>query len=194
CAFSEQEQNELKEVFSAQLPRGNGMYMVSFDALGQEVEPLIITRSEFMRRMKEMAELNPEMNFYGQMGDQYNLVVNTENPIVLDLLAKEKKSLCEKLAPLYEKIETIKGKKADIEALSKDLKPEEVPSSDKERIADLDKEIEGVSAEKVNILKEYGAGESIVGQLIDLALLSNGLLKGEALHKFLKRSVELIRK
>ncbi|MCM1042254.1 MAG: molecular chaperone HtpG [Bacteroides sp.] len=188
-----QEQSELRGIFNAQLPKDGGMYAVSFENMGEEADPVLITRSEFMRRMKDMAEINPDMGFYGKMGDQLNLVVNADHRLVKELLQKEKAELGDKIAPILKEKADLQKQKDDIEALNKDTKPEEIPASDKDRIADLDRSLNDLGKKERDLLEKYGAENPVVGQLIDLALLSNGLLKGEGLHRFLKRSVDMIK-
>lgn len=191
--LSEEEQNNLRPVFSSPLPKDNGMFLVSFEALGEDSDPIVVTRSEFMRRMKEMAALNPGMGFYGAMGDQYTLVVNTDHKLVKDVLADEKKTMNAKLEPLDFEIKEMEGKKTELNELNKDKKEEEIPQVDKDRLKEYDEKINTMRQQKETLLAEYGKENKIVGQLIDLALLANGLLKGEALNKFVKRSVELIK-
>ncbi len=191
--LSEEEQNNLRPVFSSPLPKDNGMFLVSFEALGEDSDPVVVTRSEFMRRMKEMAALNPGMGFYGAMGDQYTLVVNTDHKLVKDVLADEKKTMNAKLEPLDFEIKEMEGKKTELNELNKDKKEEEIPQVDKDRLKEYDEKINIMRQQKETLLAEYGKENKIVGQLIDLALLANGLLKGEALNKFVKRSVELIK-
>ena len=188
-----QEQSELRGIFNAQLPKDGGMYAVSFENMGADADPVLITRSEFMRRMKDMAEINPDMGFYGKMGDQFNLVVNADHRLVKELLQKEKAELGEKIAPILKERADLQKQKDDIEALSKDTKPEDVPASDKDRLSDLDRSLNDLGKKERELLEKYGSENPVVGQLIDLALLSNGLLKGEGLHRFLKRSVDLIK-
>ncbi|MDY4042861.1 MAG: molecular chaperone HtpG [Marinifilaceae bacterium] len=190
--WSHEEQEELRTVFSSQVPK-EGMYMVSFEALGETAEPVIVTRSEFMRRMKDMAALNPGMSFYGAMGDQYTLVVNTEHKLVKGVLADEKAEMTAKIEPINAEMKEVEKKKAELDELNKGKKDEEIPQVDKDRKADYDKQLGELRKQKETLLDEYGKGNKIVGQLIDLALLANGLLKGEALDKFVKRSVELIK-
>ena len=190
--WSHEEQEELRTVFSSQVPK-EGMYMVSFEALGETAEPVIVTRSEFMRRMKDMAALNPGMSFYGAMGDQYTLVVNTEHKLVKGVLADEKAEMTAKIEPINAEMKEVEKKKAELDELNKGKKDEEIPQVDKDRKADYDKQLGELRKQKEMLLDEYGKGNKIVGQLIDLALLANGLLKGEALDKFVKRSVELIK-
>lgn len=191
--LSEAEQEELRPVFSSQLPKDNGMFMVNFEALGEDGDPVVVTRSEFMRRMKEMAALNPGMGFYGAMGDQYTLVVNTDHKLVKTVLEDEKKEMNGKLEPLDFEIRENEGKKTELNELNKGRKEEEIPQVDKDRLKDYDEKIRDLRKQKEDLLEEYGKSNKIVGQLIDLALLSNGLLKGEALNKFVKRSVDLIK-
>lgn len=192
-AWSHEEQENLRAVFSSQLPKEGGMYMVSFEALGENAEPVVVTRSEFMRRMKDMAALSPGMSFYGSMGDQVTLVVNTEHRLVKGILEDEKREMDSKLEPINAEVKEVEKKKAEIDELNKDKKFDEIPQVDKDRKADYDKQLDELRKRKESLLDEYGKGNKIVGQLIDLALLANGLLKGAALDKFVKRSVELIK-
>ncbi|MDL2251912.1 molecular chaperone HtpG [Odoribacter sp. OttesenSCG-928-J03] len=191
--WSEVEQEELRSVFSSQLPETNGMFMVNFEALGENADPLLVTRSEFMRRMKEMAQMNPGMNFYGAMGDHYNLVVNTDHKLVKQILTDEKKEMSAQLDPINFEIKEIESKKTELNTLNKDKKDDEIPQVDKDRLKEYDQKISDMKKQKESLLEGYGKEHQIVGQLIDLALLANGLLKGEALNKFVKRSVELIK-
>ena len=191
-ALDEREQSDLRGIFQSQLPKNGGMYMVSCEAMGEDADPVLVTRSEFMRRMKEMSEINPEMSFYGKMGDQFNIAVNTDHRLVKELLEKEKAALCGQMEPLRKERDELQKQKADIEALNKDVKPEDVPASDKDRLSDLDRQLEEVGRKERDLLGRYAEENPVVSQLIDLALLSNGLLKGEGLHRFLKRSVSLI--
>jgi len=191
--WSETEQNEIRDVFQSQLPKEGGMYMVSFEALGENADPVLITRSEFMRRMKEMAAMNPGMGFYGSMGDQFTLVVNTDHTLVKQVLADERQKMAAKLEPLDAEIRENEGKRTEIDKLNKDKKEEEIPQADKDRKKEYTDRIDELKKQKQGLLEEYGRDNRIVGQLIDLALLANGLLKGEALNRFVKRSIDLIK-
>lgn len=191
--WDEERQEEIRGVFDAQLPKEGAMYFVNFEALGEQAEPVVITRSEFMRRMKEMAAMNPGMGFYGAMEDQLNLVVNTDHRLVKGILEDERRALGEKLQPLTDAIRENDKKREEIDALNKDKKEEEIPQVDKDRKKEYEEKSEALRKEKQALLQEYGKDNRIVGQLIDLALLANGLLKGEALDRFVKRSVELIK-
>ena len=190
--LSEAEQEELRPVFTSQLPKDNGMFFVNFEALGEDGDPVVVTRSEFMRRMKEMAAMNPGMGFYGAMGDQYTLVVNTDHKLVKGVLESERHEMTSKLEPINFEICEIEGKKTELEELNKGRKDEEIPQVDKDRLKEFNEKLDSMRKQKESLLEEYGKENKIVGQLIDLALLANGLLKGEALNNFVKRSVELI--
>lgn len=192
-ALSHEEQEELRAVFSSQLPKDGGMFMVNFEAMGENGDPVIVTRSEFMRRMKDMAAMNPGMGFYGAMGDQYTLVVNTDHKLVNTILEEEKKEMNAKLEPINFEIKETEKKQAELDELNKGKKEEEIPQVDKDRKTEYSKTISDLQTQKNGLLEEYGKSNKVVGQLIDLALLANGLLKGEALNKFVKRSVELIK-
>lgn len=192
-ALSHEEQEELRAVFTSQLPKEEGMFMVNFEAMGENGDPVIVTRSEFMRRMKEMAAMNPGMGFYGAMGDQYTLVVNTDHKLVNMILENEKKEMSAQLEPINFEIKETEKKQAELDELNKGKKDEEIPQVDKDRKSEYNKTIADLNKQKNSLLEEYGKGNKVVGQLIDLALLANGLLKGEALNRFVKRSVELIK-
>ena len=192
-ALSHEEQEELRAVFTSQLPKEEGMFMVNFEAMGENGDPVIVTRSEFMRRMKEMAAMNPGMGFYGAMGDQYTLVVNTDHKLVNTILENEKKEMGARLEPINFEIKETEKKQAELDELNKGKKDEEIPQVDKDRKSEYSKTIADLNKQKNSLLEEYGKGNKVVGQLIDLALLANGLLKGEALNRFVKRSVELIK-
>ena len=192
-ALSHEEQEELRAVFTSQLPKEEGMFMVNFEAMGENGDPVIVTRSEFMRRMKEMAAMNPGMGFYGAMGDQYTLVVNTDHKLVNTILENEKKEMSAQLEPINFEIKETEKKQAELDELNKGKKDEEIPQVDKDRKSGYSKAIADLNKQKNSLLEEYGKGNKVIGQLIDLALLANGLLKGEALNRFVKRSVELIK-
>ena len=192
-ALSHEEQEELRAVFTSQLPKEEGMFMVNFEAMGENGDPVIVTRSEFMRRMKEMAAMNPGMGFYGAMGDQYTLVVNTDHKLVNAILENEKKEMSAQLEPINFEIKETEKKQAELDELNKGKKDEEIPQVDKDRKSEYSKTISDLNKQKNSLLEEYGKGNKVVGQLIDLALFANGLLKGEALNRFVKRSVELIK-
>jgi molecular chaperone HtpG len=191
--LSEEEKTDLIPVFNSQLPTEGVNYMVTFESLGEEAQPLMITQAEFMRRMKDMAAMNAGMGFYGEMPDSYNLVVNTDHELVATILKDKDANLSDKLAEVSSKLTPLFEERDALETLKKDKKEEEVPQEEKDKMADVQKQITEVNAEKEGLLKEFGKDNQLVKQLIDLALLANNMLKGEELAKFVKRSVEMIK-
>ncbi len=199
-----EEQNELKlsaeqrenltTVFSSQIPqKGKMHFIVTFEALGENDTPVMITQQEFMRRMKEMSALQGGAGmFYGEMPDSYNLVVNGNHPLVSRISEAVDTELGEKLKTINGRIASLDARKVELEAAKKDKKEEEIPQAEKEEMEDVSKKIGEQKDKKAGLLKDYASGSKSVSQLIDLALLSNNMLKGEALNKFVKRSIELI--
>jgi len=146
-----------------------------------------------MRRMKEMSSLNPQMNIYGQLPDTYNLVINSNHPVVNKILKQKEDKLDSKLKVYIEELNPLIAEKEKINSGNKDKKDEEISVADKDRIAEIEKKTTEINANKKELLNNYGKENKLVKQLIDLALLSNNMLKGEELTKFVKRSVELIK-
>jgi molecular chaperone HtpG len=187
------QQSNLTPVFRAQLPSTSVNFVVMFEGLSEKDNPVIITQSEFMRRMKDMAAMGGGgMNFYGQLPDSYNLVVNGNHPLVLKLNEQLEEKIGAELKKFDDKIKPIKANKTDLETANKDKKDEEISQEDKDRIAKLDKKIKDISDKKEEALKNFSKEDNSVKQLIDLALLANNMLKGEELSKFVKRSIELL--
>jgi molecular chaperone HtpG len=186
-----EQQNNLMPVFRSQLPESTN-YIVMFEGLGETGNPVTITQSEFMRRMKDMSALGGGMNFYGELPDSYNLVVNGNHPLVLKVNKDLEKELTEEIKKIDEKIKPIEANKADIETANKDKKEEEIKQADKDRIEKLDKKIDELKKKKEELLTNYGKDNNLVKQMTDLALLANNMLKGEDLAKFVKRSIELL--
>lgn len=191
--LSEEQKNDLIPVFNSQLPTDKVNYMVTFESLGEEAQPLMITQAEFMRRMKDMAAMNAGMGFYGEMPDSYNLVVNTDHALIENILKDKDANLSDKLAEVSTKLTPLFEERDALEALKKDKKEEEVPQEEKDKMTDVQKQITEVNAEKEGLLQEFGKDNQLVKQLIDLALLANNMLKGEELAKFVKRSVQMIK-
>lgn len=192
-SLSEKETEELAPVFMSRLKINKSHFNVNFEALGENASPVIITQSEFMRRMKEMSAMNPGMSFYGEMPDSYNLVVNTDHRLVNEIITSKNASLEDKISPLTEKISSLLDSEKELEDAKKEKKEEEISQADKDALEKLKEELSKAKAEKEAILEGFGKDNNVVGQLIDLALLANGLLKGEALNKFVKRSIEIIK-
>ncbi|HEC41337.1 MAG TPA: molecular chaperone HtpG [Bacteroides sp.] len=190
--LSQNEQDELGTVFKSQLP-ADVNYMVSFENLGENESPLIITQSEFTRRMKEMSEMGGGPNFYGGMPDTYNLVVNATHPLVSKVMEAKEKSLAKKLTDIKEKLTPLEEEKTKLEKEKEGKKEEEISQELKDKVEDSGKKISEVTEKMNTLLTEYGGKNKVVRQLIDLALLSNNMLKGEDLVRFVKRSVDLIK-
>ena len=185
----------LTYVFKSQMPTiDKTEFVVDVQALGEEGAPLMITQNEFMRRMKDMSQFQPGMGFYSQFPDSYTLVLNTDHSLIKDVLKSTQEATANDLKPV---LSEIKGQEARLQVLQQQQdkkKPEEVTSEEK---ADLEATRKAISDEKKkrdDIVAAYAKDNNVVHQLIDLALLQNGMLKGAALDSFLKRSIEMIKK
>ena len=191
--LSDIEQKALKSLFEGRLPREEKRnYSVSLEALGTDADAVLITQSEFMRRMQEMARLQPGMNFYGEMPEGYNVVLNTEHPLIERLLTSEKEAVEPKLSSLRAQLQEQNELVEAARTVQSAKKPEEITAAEREELDTLTSkqaEIEGKISEEI---KKFGAEEMLVGQLVDLALLGNGLLSGEALAAFIRRSQQLL--
>ena len=182
--------NEMSTVFRSQMPElKHANVMVEFEALGVDALPAILTNNEYMTRMKAMAAMQPGMDFYAELPDSYNLVVNTEHPVVKRMVEECSSALDAKVAPLAERIDT---DNAAIEALRNDAPDGKLSPDNELRVSDLEKSVAEARGEQEKLVAEYAAGVPVVKQLIDLALLQGGLLRGEALSAFVRRSVEML--
>ena len=178
--------NILTTLFKSQIPEvENSQFIVSFEALGANGSPVVITQNEYMRRMKEMAALQPGMNFYGQMPDSYSLVVNTDHPLVKKISEEAGTALDAKVEPLEKQIDEDNSR---ITALRGD----KASDADKAEADELVKKVDSIRADQTETITTYAATQPVVRQLIDLALLGNGLLRGAELSRFISRSVELL--
>ena len=186
-----EQQNRLTPVFQGLLPE-KANYIVTYEAMNEDESPLLITQSEFMRRMKDMSSLGGGMNFYGEMPDSYNLVVNGNHPLVLRVNDEVDKKLSGELKKIDDKVKPLNDNKAELDKATKDKKEEEIKQEEKDRIEELTKKINELEEKKTKLLKKYGNDNKLVKQLVDLALLANGMLKGEELTKFVKRSIDLM--
>lgn len=188
------QQSDLIPVFNAHLPkRSNTNFIVTFEALEETSAPILITQNEFMRRMKDMAEMQGGgMNIYGNLPNSYNLVVNANHPLVDRIKTDLYTTTTDELTPLKGKISTLSNRKAELEKAKEGKKDEEIPQSEKEEINDLSKKIDELNKKKEEIIKSFSLENKLTRQIIDLALLSNNMLKGEELNNFVKRSIELI--
>ncbi len=196
-ALSTAQQDMLRPVFESQLPVEEKIhYNISFEAMGADEDPVTITRDEFMRRMKEMAQISGGgmSQFYAQMPDSYTIAVNGNHPLVAEILGDVEKECGEKVASTDKKIESLRGQLSSLETLIKDKKEEELSEEERGQRSELERKIGDLTAQRNNLLKEEGKRNVLVKQLVDLALLSNGMLKGENLTAFIRRSVKLIHK
>ena len=192
--LSEEQNDNLSAVFRTQMPKiDKTEFMVQVDALGSEARPVVITQNEYMRRMKEMSKFQPGMNFYGQMPDSYNLVLNSDHPLVKKVLEESEAATAEALKPIDAELKGQEARLAAIRQAQDKKKWDEITQEEKDQKAEAEKAVQAEKDKKTAVIADYAKDNSIVHQLIDLALLQNGMLKGEALDKFLKRSVELIK-
>ena len=191
--LTDDQKTALKDMFTAELPKiEKTSFYVAFEALGETANPIMLTQSEYMRRMREMSAMQPGMSFYGEMPDSFNLVLNTDHSLVKKVLADEEVACAEKLLPIVSDLKGWEMRKADLEENQKDKKDEEISQEGKDDLANTNKKIDTLNAQRTEILAGYAKETKLVSQLIDLALLSNGMLKGEALSNFIKRSVQMI--
>ena len=191
--FSTRQREEMTTLFKSQIPTMEKCeFMVMFESMGEQASPVMVTQSEYMRRMKEMAALQPGMSFYGELPDSYNLIINTDHPLCKKVLDDAEKGCNDRLSPIFEQIEENNKEIARLNEARKDKKEDEIPVADKEALKTAEEKAAGLRKEEENILTEYAGRTPLVKQLVDLALLSNNLLKGEALSRFVKRSFELL--
>ncbi len=189
-----EQKEDLSPVFQAVCPTESGTsFIVDFQDLGENASPMVITRNEFMRRMKEMSQIQGGMSFYGDMPENLNLVVNITHPLVRKVLDSKDKKLGNFVTEVNEELASRKGEKADLEKAKEGKKDEEIPQADKEKLEDVEKVISELEGKKRDKLSDFGRKNKIAKQMVDLALLANGMLKGEELDKFVKRSVDLIK-
>lgn len=185
-----EQRNILTTVFKSQIPPvEKAEFLVSFEALASDAAPLVITQNEYMRRMKDMAAMQPGMAFYGELPDSYNLIVNTEHTLIKEIRDNAEKAIGEKIAPMSADIEK---KNAEITAIRDAAKDGKMSDDDTKKTSDLEAEVNKLRAEETKTISDYAAGQEKVKQLIDLALLGNGLLKGQDLSSFIKRSINML--
>jgi molecular chaperone HtpG len=189
--LSDEEKENLRSVFSFN-PGSKDVFNVVFEALDENDSPVTITRSEFMRRMKEMSQMGGGMSFYGELPDSYNLVVNPNHKLILQVAGDVKKATSDELVPKEQELKRLKEEIAFMEKEHGKKKADEIPQVEKDDLDKLRKELSEAENAKKAVLEAYGSGNKLVKQLIDLALLSNNMLRGEDLNTFVKRSVDLL--
>ena len=177
-------------MFNSQLPSiEKANFIVTFEAMSENDSPIVITQNEYMRRMKEMAAFQPGMDFYGEMPDSYNLIINTEHPLIAKIRENADAEIAPKLAPITQSIDENNTKITTIRDANKD---KTLSDEDNATISTLEDAVKVLREDEAQITSEYATTQPIIKQLIDLALLGNGLLKGEALNSFINRSVSLL--
>ena len=188
------QRDNLTQVFRSQMPKLEKVdFNIEVQSLGENAQPVIITQSEYMRRMKDISKFQSGMNFYSQMPDSYSLVLNSDHPLIKNVLSDTSKNTAEVLSPIMSEL---KGQEARLAALHQSQnkkKAEEITQEEKDDVKNTEKVVNEQKEKKNSIIANYANDNQIVHQLIDLALLQNGMLKGAALDTFLKRSVDLIK-
>ncbi|RLD64648.1 MAG: molecular chaperone HtpG [Bacteroidetes bacterium] len=186
-----EQQNRLRPVFKSRL-KNKEVFSVIFENMEENEAPVLITQSEFMRRMKDMSSLN-QMNFYGNLPDNYNLVINTNHRLIVKISEDVDKKNEAKLKKFDDELSPIIEEKKALDEKNKDKKEEEIEQVEKDKTKELQEKIDEINKKKDEVLSSYGLKNKIVKQLIDLALISNNMLKGEDLNLFVKRSIDLIK-
>ena len=192
--LAKDERTNLEQAFRSQLPKMEKTeFYVDVQTLGEQTLPVIITQSEYMRRMKEASKFQAGMAFYAQMPDAFNLVLNSDHPLIKQVLEDGKTACAAELQPVESELKGLEARLAALHQSQNGKKPEEISQEEKDDLKNTEQSIEEQSTKKNGIIAAYAAGNKVVHQLIDLALLQNGMLKGAALDSFLKRSVDLIK-
>lgn len=191
--LSEEQREALQEIFKSQVPKiDKTEFIIGFEALGENAAPVMITQNEFMRRMKDMSAFQQGFNFYGEMPDSYTFVVNSDHALVKKITEDEETECKEVVTPIRSKLQTLEARQSELQKAQENKKEEEIPVPDKEELKNVENKITELKGKQKEIYDNYASGNKLVRQLIDLALLSNNMLKGEALSNFIKRSISLI--
>ncbi len=190
--LSENEKKELGYVFESVLPSG-AHYNVQIENLGVTAAPIVITQSEFMRRYKEMQALGGGLNFYGEMPDSYNVVLNFENPLIKKIIESKDAQTKSVADEINAKITAVQASVAAIDERNKEKKYDEIPTADKDEKERLNKEADELNSQCKDVMVKFAGNNTLVKQLTDLALLSNNMLKGKDLSEFVKRSLEILK-
>ena len=192
--LAKDEKDNLEQTFRSQLPKMEKTeFYVDVQALGDQTLPVLITQSEYMRRMKEASKFQAGMAFYAQMPDTFNLVLNSDHPLIKQVLEDGKTACATELQPVESELKELEARLAALRQSQNGKKQEEISQEEKDDVKNTESALEEQRTKKNNIIATYAAGNKVVHQLIDLALLQNGMLKGAALDSFLKRSVDLIK-
>ena len=192
--LGENDADTLTQAFQSQMPKvEKAEFMVNVEPLGETAQPIVATQNEYMRRMKEMSQYQQGMGFYAQMPDTYTIVLNSDHTIIKQILNESNASTAEKLQPIRSEIKGLQAREAVLRQEQGKKKPEEVTQNEKDELKNTEDELTKQRNEKNTVIADYAKNNNAIHQLIDLALLQNGLLKGAALDKFIKRSVDLIK-
>ena len=192
--LTDEQTDSLSQVFKSQMPKiEKTEFNVEVQSLGEQMQPVVITQSEYMRRMKDMSRYQSGMGFYAQMPDMYTIVLNADHELVKKVLADTESNTTEALKPILSELKGQEARLAAIRQMQDKKKYDELTQEEKDDKSNTEKAVQEQKDKKNNVLADYAKNNSIVHQLIDLALLQNGMLKGAALDAFLKRSVELIK-
>lgn len=184
---------KLSTLFKSQVPAGGKTeFHVETKAMGENALPVVLTQSEYMRRMKEMAKIQPGMDFYGEMPDMYSMVLNTDNKLIKDILENSEENTAEALKPIEAELRGLNARQAVLRQEQDKKKPEEISDAEKEDLKKCGDDIKAEEKKRDDILAQYAQGNEKVKQIIDLALLQNGLLQGEQLTNFIKRSYDIL--
>ena len=189
--LGENDADTLTQAFQSQMPKvEKAEFMVNVEPLGETAQPIVATQNEYMRRMKEMSQYQQGMGFYAQMPDTYTIVLNSDHAIIKQILNESNASTAEKLQPIRSEIKGLQAREAALRQEQGKKKPEEVTQNEKDELKNTEDELTKQRNEKNTVIADYAKNNNAIHQLIDLALLQNGLLKGAALDKFIKRSVD----
>lgn len=192
--LSDNERDILSEAFQSQMPQmEKAQFMVEIEAMGETAQPVIVTQNEYMRRMKEMSQYQQGMGFYAQMPDNYTLVLNSDHALVKRILEEGSANTAEALKPILSEIKGLQARETILRQEHGKKKAEEITQEEKDDLKGTEDKLGEQRKQKNEIIAEYAKGNDSIHQLIDLALLQNGMLKGAALDKFIKRSVDLIK-
>ncbi len=192
--LAKDDKDSLTETFRSQLPTmDHTEFYVDVQALGADNLPVLITQSEYMRRMKEASKYQAGMAFYAQMPDAFNLVLNSDHPLIKGVLDGEKQECDSQLSPVDSELKGLEARLAVLHQTQSAKKPEEITQEEKDDVKNTEHSIQEQRTKRTDIIAAYAKGNKVVHQLIDLALLQNGMLKGAALDSFLKRSVDMIK-
>ena len=192
--ISSEDSDNLSQVFRSQMPKLDKVeFNVEVQSLGENSQPVVITQNEYMRRMKQMSQFQPGMSFYQQMPDSFTLVLNSDHVLVKQVLNDCNNNTAEALKPILSELKGLQARLAALRQSQDKKKPEELTQEEKDDLQNTEKAVDEQKNKQTEVIEAYAKGNNVVHQLIDLALLQNGMLKGKALDEFLKRSVDMIK-